>query len=138
MFAVRATRPLITYKAKKLTEGDQTVKARQELEWQLDPGDGDGTNMESLLQILGFRPIATVTKTRSYYRLERCGRELSVTIDDVQSIGLYAEVECVLLPPNTSPSLVAETRQLVRDVSEELGLQRSETRSYLRLVLAKK
>ena len=49
----------ITYKGPHLVG---PVKARRELEWQLDPSDPQGDQLQQLFELLGFGPVATVTK----------------------------------------------------------------------------
>lgn len=132
--------PMVTYKAAKLADDahDQSaVKAREELEWRLDPGDETGEKMESLLTHLGFRLVATVRKNRQTYRMERQHHALTITIDEVDEVGLYAEVECVLAEPIPTSKQINEIRDLVREIAAQLGLQGTESRSYLRLLLAK-
>lgn len=130
--------PLVTYKgAKKPGE----VKAREELEWRLDPGDGDGSSMQRLLIHLGFREVATVTKRRQTYRLGAAEDATTITIDEVASLGrqgrpgLYAEIECVLPVPAPSDQEVESARARVTDLAKKLGLTEVESRSYLRMLL---
>lgn len=120
--------PMITYKGPKLPGA---VKARLEREWRLDPGDPDGSSTEELLEILGFRPVAIVRKRRRSFRLPGEMSDFGVMIDDVHSLGLFAEVE--LMVPQKSE--IERARERIAQLSGHLGLQRAEARSYLRMLL---
>lgn len=120
--------PLITYKGPKFP-GE--VKARLEREWRLDPGDPDGSATEELLQILGFDPAATVRKERRCFDLPGEYRDFCVVIDDVCDLGRFAEVELVV----DEISEIEEARRRIGDLARDLGLNRAEPRSYLRMLL---
>ncbi|TWU10642.1 class IV adenylate cyclase [Allorhodopirellula heiligendammensis] len=130
--------PLVTYKGKKRS-GD--VKAREELEWRLDPGDVDGQAMERLLTHLGFVKVTTVSKCRQTYHLGSNNDYLTITIDHVPALqvagrgGLFAEVECVLASDAPTDAEIRVARARVTDTAATLGLTQSESRSYLRMVL---
>ncbi len=130
--------PLITYKGAKLPGA---VKARQELEWRLDPGDPDGTQTESLLVLLGFRKVATVEKSRRNFSLDQSGVPFKVTIDHIEPLGDFAEIELVVAEKLRNDSdtgkngLIATARQQIVDLAPKLGLHRAEPRSYLRMLL---
>ena len=120
--------PMITYKGPKLPGA---VKARLEREWRLDPGDPDGKATEELLEILGFRPVAVVQKCRRVFELPGQWADMTVVIDDVEEVGLFAEVE--LIAPDEGAVEIA--RERIRELSDHLGLQRAEPRSYLSMLL---
>ena len=121
-------RPMVTYKGPKLPGA---VKARKELEWSLDPGDADGSKMEQLLEQLSFRRVATVRKTRCPFALPSPWSELSVVIDEVENLGIFAEIERIA----PEQSAVQAARESVLQLSQELGLRNAEPKSYLTLVL---
>jgi len=120
--------PMVTYKGTKLPGA---VKARRELEWRLDPGDPEGTKMEELFQMLGFRRVATVTKRRRCYQLPAESADCGVMIDQVDSLGLFAEIE--LIAGESSEIEIA--RERIGQLAERLGLYLAEPRSYLRMIL---
>lgn len=126
-------KPMITYKGPK--RAGSAVKAREELEWRLDPGDPDGTMMEQLLVRLGFIPVTTVSKDRRTFRVGAGDDSMTVTIDVVESVGNYAEIECVLPTNEPTGDAVAQARRRVESLANRLGLTESEPRSYLRLLL---
>ena len=118
--------PMVTYKGPKLP-GD--VKARQELEWSLDPGDRDGSHMMELLNLLGFEEVATVRKTRRVFFLSDA--EITLVIDQVDLLGCFAEIERVI----ADVSLVETAREMIKSQGIRLGLEKKENRSYLGMLL---
>ena len=123
-------KPLITYKAKKLPG---KIKARQEMEWRLDPGDSDGTQTEALLVALGFRKVETVRKTRQTFNLPEPWSGLVVVIDQVDQLDSFAEIEMVVDDADS----VEQARTEIRALAGKLDLKDRESRSYLRMVLEK-
>ena len=141
-------RPRITYKGVKLP-GD--IKARRELEWPLDPGDPDGDNAEELLRLLGFREVAVVRKRRESFLCPQLPAEpddgnglgrpekqspsggLVVTIDDVERLGTFAEIEATAMAIDD----VAAARDRVAGLAAGLALRAAEQKSYLRLLVEK-
>jgi adenylate cyclase class 2 len=120
--------PLITYKGTKLP-GE--IKARLELEWRLDPGDPDGSHMEKLLQMLSFRQVAVVEKRRRHYSMPAESADFGVMIDEVASLGLFAEVELIA----HDSSEIEISRERIGQLSQRIGLRRPESRSYLSMIL---
>lgn len=120
--------PMVTYKGTKLPGA---VKARRELEWRLDPGDSDGAKTEELWSLLGFRRVATVAKVRRIFDLGEPFVGLTVTVDAVETVGSYAEIETLA----DDEDAVDAARARVEGLSERLKLTRHEPRSYLRMLL---
>jgi adenylate cyclase class 2 len=120
--------PLVTYKGPKLPGA---IKARRELEWQLDPGDPDGTKMEELLEVLGFRRVAMVRKQRRRFAMSGDLADFGVVIDQVARLGLFAEIELIV----ADHAHIESSRDRIGRLGEQLGLHRSEPRSYLRMLL---
>ena len=87
-------------------------------------------NFARLLELLGYRSVAVVRKTRVIYPFERQGFELAACFDDVDDVGKYVEIEIV----SPEEQRVA-AQQVIQAVAKELGLEHSETRSYLRLLV---
>lgn len=87
---IRRERPLdaeewtaaVTYKGPLV---DDESKSREEAETVVD----DGETMATVLERLGFDPVATVRKERERYRFG----EYVVTLDAVDGVGEYVEVE---------------------------------------------
>ena len=143
-------RPSVTYKGPKEASGaaggddgdggdrgnDDGVKGeprkiRRELEWSLAPGDRDGDKMAALLVHLGFSMVAEVPKRREPFEVLYGGRRVTVTIDHVEGLGTFAEVEC--MAESEADRDVAS--RMVGDVAARLGLSNAEPRSYLRMKL---
>lgn len=116
----------ITYKGPRL-EG--ALKMRPELEVPLAQ-----ETFEPWLRIwksLGFEVVATVKKTRESFRVIALHSPVTVTIDRVEGIGTFAEVERVV---DSEKELVA-ARQDIEAVATRLGLNTVEKQSYLSMYL---
>lgn len=120
----------VTYKGPR-REGP--AKTRLEIEVGLADGEEPAADFARLLTALGFRPVAVVSKQRVGYHLRRGGFDLEVCLDEVAEVGRFVEVE--ILAPEGS---LDRARHVLQDVSAELGLQNSERRSYLEMLLATK
>lgn len=121
---------VLTYKGRK-RPGD--VKARAEIEVPLREGTKPADDCLTLLQHLGYRPVAVVRKRRRLYHLGRDGFAVNVCLDEVEGLGRFAEVE-VLAPEERLDA----ARATVSELAGTLGLTRPERRSYLSLLLAAK
>jgi len=107
---------ILTYKGPKL---DKISKSREEFEAFVS---GD---IEEILQKLGYRMVLNVRKKRRVYAY----REFTVSIDDVEDLGEYIEVE-----------LKSDNLQDIKKIEDLFNLLflESERRSYLELLLFKK
>ncbi|WP_440765248.1 class IV adenylate cyclase [Natronorubrum sp. DTA7] len=112
----------ITYKGPLL---DEQSKSREEHETTV----GDGETMDAVLTNLGFEPAATVRKERERFALDG----YTITLDSVDSVGEYVEVETDV---ETEADLES-ARNGAYDVLERLGLDPDEQlrTSYLGLLL---
>lgn len=72
----------ITYKGAKM---DEVSKTRKEIE----VGVEDSHKVADIFQNLSFRPVATVRKNRIIYTLN----DLIITLDEVQEVGNFVEIE---------------------------------------------
>jgi len=117
----------LTYKGPKQAAA---VKIRTELEVPLPDGDAAAAQFTQLLLHLGYRPVAVVTKRRQMYPLARGGFQLTICLDEVESLGHFAEVE-ILAPEERTDA----ARQVLQEVAAELGLSDVERRSYLGMIL---
>jgi adenylate cyclase class 2 len=117
----------VTYKGPKL---DQKTKTRLEIEVPFADGEPAAADFRRMLTLLGYRPVAVVQKTRRVAEFERDGFEMQLTLDEVDGVGHYVELEVV------APEEKAEAaKATVRAFATKLGLSRSERRSYLQLLL---
>jgi adenylate cyclase, class 2 len=110
---------LLTYKGPKL---DQLTKTREEFEVRVAD-----ENATIILKKLGFREVATVTKSRGYYRLG----DFEIMLDDVEDLGHFIEVE--------KRADEYRPEELV-EFLESLGIKKDaiERKSYLELVFETK
>lgn len=113
----------LTYKGPKL---DAATKTRREIEVPLVEID----RWPELLEALGFRQVATVAKRRHRYRLDRPPYEVEIAIDQVDRVGLFAELEIV-----ADPSQHDAAQAALGALADQLHLSGVERRSYLELLL---
>jgi adenylate cyclase class 2 len=118
---------LLTYKGPRAAG---PTKTRLEIEVPVGDGDGPAGDMIRLVEQLHYRPVAVVRKQRRSYELQRDGFDLHVSLDDVEGVGRYAEVEIVAEETRSDAA-----KQVVLKIADELGLVNSERRSYLQLLL---
>lgn len=119
----------VTYKGPKL---DETTKTRQELELPL-PADVNGaTAFAELLKALGFNRVADVRKSRRAMSIPWRGRTVAGALDEVDRLGKFLELEI-----NAGDHQLDEARRTIEEVAAALGLESSERRSYLELLLAR-
>ncbi len=123
-------RNVLTYKGPKQAA---TAKTRVEIEVALAEGQQPAHDCLHLLEMLGYRPVAIVRKQRLCYHLERGGFELEVSLDRVEDVGLFVEVEI-----RASEELCDAAQQVLGQVLADLNLTATERRSYLELLLGKK
>ena len=117
----------LTYKGPLL---DSVAKTRRELEFEI----ASSKQAASLLEALGFHPVREVLKQRHPFLLTYDSREIEVVIDEVQNLGTFVEVE-TLIGEDAEESERTAARNCLLSLAAELGLSRSERRSYLGLLL---
>jgi adenylate cyclase class 2 len=119
----------ITYKGSKI---DSTSKTRREIEMPLAGGADALPRWTELLTALGFRSVAEVTKRRRTGHFEWNGRQIEVALDEVGPLGSFVELEIAADAAEVEPA-----RGCIASLAATLGLERSERRSYLELLLGK-
>lgn len=117
----------VTYKGPRLGGG---AKTRFELELPLAAQTAEGWT--EVLTKLGFRAVATVRKRRELFELTREGRAFELTIDEVEGLGAFAEVETLADEASRDAA-----ERAVLALAAELGLTDAEPRSYLEILLLK-
>lgn len=117
----------LTYKGPLL---DPVAKTRRELEFEIASSE----QAASLLEALGFRPVREVAKQRRPFVLVHDGHEIEVVIDEVESLGTFVELETLIDEGDGETGRTA-ARNCLLALAAELGLSRSERRSYLGLLL---
>jgi adenylate cyclase class 2 len=120
-------RNFVTYKGPKR---ESQTKTRTEVEVLLADGDSAAADFSRLLGHLGYRSVAFVRKTRRAFHLNRGGFSLEITLDDVDEVGRFAEVE-IQAPEEQLDS----ARAVVLATAADLGLTQQERRSYLELLI---
>lgn len=118
----------LTYKGPR-REGP--AKTREEIEIGLAPGAEAREGMRTMLERLGFSPVATVRKRRHLYEIPGDPRPLLVALDRAEGIGTFAEVEALVDDEAGLP----EAQRDVLEFGRRLGLVDVEPRSYLRMLL---
>ena len=114
----------LTYKGPLM---DDVAKTRLELETGIESAEiGDG-----ILVALGFRLLRTVSKQRRPFDLQWRNLSVEVVIDQVEGLGDFVELETI---SDTDSHQAARDHLLA--LATKLGLEQSERRSYLCLLLA--
>ncbi|WP_297499466.1 class IV adenylate cyclase [Thermococcus sp.] len=113
----------MTYKGPKL---DSESKTRKEIEVELTDPD----RHTQILESLGFTEVLTVVKEREKYYVEK---GVVITLDEVEGLGKFIEIETLVDDKEKVPSLVEKLRKILLD----LGVKKFERRSYLELLLGK-
>ncbi len=114
----------LTYKGPKF---DPKSKTRIELNTEIT----HVRNTTQILEKLGFLKVAIVSKERKIYLYN----EMQFCLDNVESVGLYLEVEKVI---QDKANFVKE-RELIFETLKEMGFdpEKNERKSYLELLLEK-
>ena len=118
----------ITYKGPR-REGP--TKTRTEIEVTVAAGADAFQQLARLFEVLGFRSVATVRKTRTTFHLVHSAHQMDVSLDHAQGLGDFAEIEILAAGESDLPAAQAAVLAL----AAELGLTEVEPRSYLRMVL---
>ncbi len=112
----------MTYKGPKL---ESRSKSRVELSVHISNID----NARSILESLGFKFVATISKRRVFYTVD----SITVSVDDVEDVGLFLELERVVASKrDMKPAL-----DMIFDLIGRLGLDSNNSirTSYLELFL---
>ena len=120
----------LTYKGPRL---DAETKTREEIEVGLAMGASSSQQMSRLLASLGFESRDFVRKHRVVGTLEWQGHPVTVSMDAVDELGDYVEIEVL-----ASPAEFASAKQRVLELAETLNLHESERRGYLTLLQEKR
>ena len=120
----------ITYKGPKV---DATTKTRREIELPLSEEPEAVEYWPSLLEALGFLPVAEVRKIRRKAAVAWQDREIQATLDDVNEVGAFVELEM-----GADENGLEAARDCIASLAEALGLRESERRSYLELLFERK
>ena len=81
--------------------------------------------------MLGFRPVATIRKSRTPFHLTQHGRAVEIVLDQAEGLGNFAEIEALAADRGGAAGGPGGGSGAGR----ELGLTEVEPRSYLRMSL---
>lgn len=120
----------VTYKGAKI---GGPVKTREEFELGFEPGPEAFEALVQLWDRLGFKEVARVSKTRQPFHLERDGCRFEISLDVVESLGAFVEIETLVDSAEEIPAVQSR----VVGLASALGLDPAsvEPRSYLRMHL---
>jgi adenylate cyclase class 2 len=119
----------LTYKGAVL---GTVAKTRHEIEVGFEPGTESAERLFEMVEMLGFRFVLEVRKSRRSMTLDRNGRHFELAFDEVPPLGRFLEIELIA---EDDAREAAETA--VWDLAHSLGLTVAEPRSYLDLLLSK-
>lgn len=118
----------ITYKGPRFPG---PTKTREEIEISMAPGEDAARDLARLFENLGFQPVAAVRKRRTTFHLTSPPHDIEVSLDRVEGLGDFAEIEAIA-PDETG---LSSAQAAVLALAAELGLDQVEPRSYLRMAL---
>jgi adenylate cyclase, class 2 len=124
----KGTENFVTYKGPKL---DAATKTRHEIDLPLPPGESTASAWTDMLLALGFTMVGEVRKSRRKTFVAWRGRRVELSLDEVEGLGRYVELELVV-----EPEAMEAAKECIASLAAELGLSGSERRSYLELLLA--
>jgi len=119
----------VTYKGPRR---DAATKAREELELPLADGPAAAADFRRLLTHLCYRPSGVVRKARRVFELQRDGFPLHASLDEVDGLGRFAELEIV-----AEEGRYETAKAALLATAAALGLTAHERRSYLELLLTR-
>jgi adenylate cyclase class 2 len=109
---------------------DAQTKTRQEIEVPLGSGAAAASQFGEVLQALGYRPVAVVHKRRRKFHWQHEGFTVEASLDQVDRVGHFVELEIV-----GEEDVYERARDSLLQLAQELGLNQSERRSYLEMLL---
>jgi adenylate cyclase, class 2 len=119
----------LTYKGPKI---DAATKTRHEIDLPFPSGESAAQAWTVLLEALGFAAVGQVRKSRRKAAIPWQGRSVEGSLDAVESLGNYFELELL-----AEPAEVESARSCILALAAELGLDRGERRSYRELLKTK-
>lgn len=126
----RTTKRDLTWKGPRISEAS---KSRHEETVYIDEAAGHMGAITRLLAGIGFARFAEVGKTRESFVVYHAGQEVTVTIDKVDGLGDFVEIEILTIEPAASGAVA-----IIADLARKLKLGDQERRGYADLVALKK
>jgi len=118
----------ITYKGPKLAG---PIKIRPEIELPMVAGTAG--DWRKIWEHLGFVVALDVYKIREVYNLAYSGRFVTITLDHVETLGYFVEIERIIF----GESEIQQAQEDIQFIGRLLELTEIESRSYLGLLLSK-
>ena len=119
----------ITFKGPRAGE---SIKIREEIELPIAETDEGGERAKTFFRRLGFRFVACIHKRRTTLRIQRDKWSILVCLDEVVELGSFVEIEAM-----SESEDLAQAKQIVCQLQQEIGLGEPILTSYLRMLLAK-
>ncbi|QDV17913.1 CYTH domain protein [Gimesia panareensis] len=117
----------ITYKGPKRAT---VSKIRKEIELAFEAGPAALSQLKEMLELLGFQPVRNVKKQRTPYSFQHDQRHFEITIDEVEELGTFAEVETL-----AEEAELEQAEAAVIQLAGQLGLSSSIRTSYLGMLM---
>jgi adenylate cyclase, class 2 len=117
----------LTYKGPLM---DKATKTRREIELSLADGAKTAEDMAAMLNALGFSEVRAVRKTRTPFHLNWEGREMEVSLDQVEGLGSFLEIETLAEDVDR-----IQAQDAILSLAKQWNLENSERRSYLTMLL---
>ena len=119
----------ITYKGPVL---DKQTKTRREIELPVGNPADESEGMSTILELLDFRKVRSVEKTRTVYHFEWESFSMEICLDEVKGLGKFLEIETIAEEERRE-----EAQNAILHLAGHLNLGQAERRSYLRMLLEK-
>lgn len=119
----------ITYKGPKRAT---VSKVRKEIELAFESGQAAFEQLAEMLELLGFRPLRSVRKRRIPFTYLHHQRSFEITVDEVEGLGVFAEIELLAEEPE-----LQEADHAIIEVAALLGMTQPIRSSYLGMLIEK-
>lgn len=125
-------RSVLTYKGPRIDPlgESQLFKTRREIELPIGTTSDNVDRLAEILEVLGFRPTATVAKVRRCLQVHWGEWKVEFALDDVRDLGTFVEIEIVASDGSASSAQTA-----IAAIAKQLGLQSPITSSYRNMLL---
>jgi adenylate cyclase class 2 len=117
----------LTYKGAVI---GRVAKTRREIEIPFIDGSDNADKLREMVELMGFRFVREVRKTRRSMTLDWSGRRYELALDEVPPLGCFLEIEVF-----ADDDQRENAEKAVWNLAHELGLTVAEPRSYLHLLL---
>ncbi|QDT90605.1 class IV adenylate cyclase [Gimesia algae] len=117
----------ITYKGPKRAT---ISKVRKEIELGFESGESAFEQLAETLELLGFEQVRTVKKRRTPYAYSHNQQTFEITIDEVQELGTFAEIELL-----AQEDQLAAAEAAIIELAKSLELSNQIRLSYLGMLM---